>query len=203
MVRGIRLIIADDDVGIIDSIKAFIGEKYHVEGYTTSKEVIRRVREEKFDILVLDYRIDEMDGRMIVEEIRRFDNDIYIIFLTGCLKDSEGLKFLETISIQNFCEKGGDFDRIIVCIESAIKSIEFFRNKKITIGERIKELRKIYNYSQDDIAKYLEIQRPMISQYESGDTIPPTMSIIKIAKLFNVTTDYLLCYEFCVEKIKK
>lgn len=34
-------------------------------------------------------------------------------------------------------------------------------------------------------------------------SIPPTMSIIKLAKLFNVTTDYLLCYEFSIDKNKK
>lgn len=197
--RGIRIIIIDDDPGIIDCIKSFMGDKYYIEGFTSSKEGLKRLKEEKFDLLILDYYIDELTGSDVIDEVRKFNNDIYILLLTGNGEKVPGLKSLETLEIQNYYEKNGDFEKLIIFLEGIIKSIDFFKSQKHTIGERIKELRKSNNLTQDDVAKYLGLQRSNISLYESGDAIPPTLTIIKLAKLFNVTTDYILCYELNFE----
>lgn len=198
---GIKIMIIDDDSGIIDSIKAFMGDKYYIEGYTSSNEGLKQLQKEKFDILILDYYIDDLNGSDVIDEIRKFDNDLYILLLTGYGEKVPGLQSLETLKIQNYYEKTADFEKLIIFIEGIIKSIEFFNRVKYTIGERLKTLRKLNNLSQDDVAKYLEIQRTTVSQYESGDLIPPTLNVIKLAKLYNVTTDYILCYELNIEKV--
>lgn len=199
--RGVKIIIIDDDSGIVDSIKSFLGDKYYVKGFTGSKEGLKQLQNEKFDILILDYYIDELNGDKVIEEIRKFDDNIYILLLTGFGEKVPAMKSLETLSIQNYYEKSADFEKLIIFIEGIIKSIEFFNRVKYTIGERLKKLRKLNGLSQDDVAKYLNIQRTTISQYESGDLIPPTLNVIKLAKLYNVTTDYILCYELNIEKI--
>jgi DNA-binding response OmpR family regulator len=198
---GIKLMIIDDDSGIVDSIKSFMGDKYYTQGFTSSREGLKQLQKEKFDILILDYYIDELNGSNVIDEIRKYDNDLYILLLTGFGEKVPGMKSLETLKIQNYYEKSGDFEKLIIFIEGIIKSIEFFNRVKYTISERLKTLRKLNNLSQDDVAKYLEIQRTTISQYESGDLIPPTLSIIKLAKLYNVTTDYILCYELNIKKV--
>lgn len=198
---GVRIIIIDDDSGIVDSIKSFMGDKYYIEGFTSSKEGLKRLQKERFDILILDYYIDQLNGNDVINEIRKYDNNLYILLLTGFGEKVPGIKSLETLKIQNYYEKSADFEKLIVFIEGIIKSIEFFNRVKYTIGERLKTLRKLNNLSQDDVAKYLEIQRTTISQYESGDLIPPTLNVIKLARLYNVTTDYILCYELNVEKV--
>lgn len=198
---GIKIMIIDDDPGIIDSIKSFIEDKYYVEGYTSSKEALKKLKEEKFDILILDYYIDELTGNNVINEIRKYDNNLYILLLTGFGEKVPGIRSLETLNIQSYYEKSADFEKLIIFIEGIIKSIEFFKNVKCTIGERLKKIRRLNKLSQDDVAKYLGIQRTTISQYESGDLIPPTLTVLKLAKLYNVTTDYILCYELNIEQI--
>ena len=110
------------------------------------------------------------------------------------------MKSLETLKIQNYYEKSGDFEKLIIFIEGIIKSMQFFKSEKPTIGERIKKLRKQHGLSQEEVAKYLEVQRSTISLYESGDATPQVMTIIKLARLFNVTTDYILCYELDISQ---
>ncbi|MBC8061842.1 MAG: helix-turn-helix domain-containing protein [Clostridiaceae bacterium] len=202
MNSGIRVIIIDDDSGIVDSIKGFLEDKYYIEGFTSSRDGLSRLQEEKFDLLILDYYIDELNASNIIDEIRKYNNDLYILLLTGFSEKVPGRQSLETLKIQNYYEKTGDFEKLIIFIEGIIKSIEFFKSEKPTIGERIKELRKQHGLSQEEVSRYLEIQRSTISLYESGDATPPTMTIIKLARLFNVTTDYILCYELNVEKNK-
>lgn len=198
---GLKIMIIDDDPGIIDVIKSFLEEKYYIQGITSSKEGLKQLKKEKFDILILDYYIDELNGNDVIDEIRKYDNNLYILLLTGFGEKVTGIKSLETLKIQNYYEKSANFQKLIIFIEGIIKSIEFFNRVKNTISERLKNLRKLNNLSQDDVAKYLGIQRTTISQYESSDLIPPTLNVIKLAKLYNVTTDYILCYELNIEKI--
>lgn len=56
----------------------------------------------------------------------------------------------------------------------------------------LKNLLKINNISQYELAKILSNSQQSISRYVNGVTEPDIYNLIKIAKFFNVTTDYLL-----------
>ena len=56
----------------------------------------------------------------------------------------------------------------------------------------LKQARKDAGLTQQQVADALEIERPSYARYETGDREPDNKTLIKIAKLFNVTTDYLL-----------
>ena len=60
------------------------------------------------------------------------------------------------------------------------------------IGERLLQLRKEANLTQDELAAILKINKHSISSYERGKSEPPDEIKIAIAKYFNVSVDYLL-----------
>lgn len=60
------------------------------------------------------------------------------------------------------------------------------------LGTRIKDLRRHRKISQIDLAKHLGVSKSVISSYETGVHFPPYDILIKIANLFDVSTDYLL-----------
>lgn len=57
---------------------------------------------------------------------------------------------------------------------------------------RLKDLREDYNLKQKDIAEYLHIKQNTYSQYENGQRQLPIDILIKLAKYYNVSTDYIL-----------
>lgn len=57
---------------------------------------------------------------------------------------------------------------------------------------RIKLLRKQHGYTQDALAKKLNVKQNTISNWESGKTEVDNESIFVLCELFDVTTDYLL-----------
>lgn len=59
-------------------------------------------------------------------------------------------------------------------------------------NERLKEIRIKKNLTQDDFAKLLNISPSSISLYESGNREPSLNTLIKIAIVLDVSTDYLL-----------
>lgn len=58
----------------------------------------------------------------------------------------------------------------------------------------LKALREQSGMTQEQVAANLSISRPTYTKYESGQHEPPFDILIKIAKLFKVSTDYILGY---------
>ena len=56
---------------------------YYVDVVNDPYQAIEQVRNGKYDILLLDFLMSPVCGDQVVEEIRRFNKEIYIILLTG------------------------------------------------------------------------------------------------------------------------
>ena len=57
---------------------------------------------------------------------------------------------------------------------------------------RLKDLREDLDLKQKEIAEYLHIKQNTYSQYENGQRQIPIDVLIKLAKYYNVSTDYIL-----------
>ena len=60
------------------------------------------------------------------------------------------------------------------------------------LAEKILLLRKSNGWSQEELAGKMNVSRQSISKWESAAAIPDINRILELAKLFEVTTDYLL-----------
>lgn len=57
---------------------------------------------------------------------------------------------------------------------------------------RIRDLREDNDLKQSDVAKHLNIAQTVYSRYERGFQTMPINHLIKLAKLYNTSTDYIL-----------
>ena len=62
----------------------------------------------------------------------------------------------------------------------------------MTFGDRLRKLRKQHHMTQEQVAKSLNIVRSTYAYYETGKTRPDFNTVVRLAQLYNVTTDYLL-----------
>lgn len=63
------------------------------------------------------------------------------------------------------------------------------------LSKRIHELRTALGWSQVELAKRLQISKQTVSNWENDNIQPSVDMLIRIARLFGVTTDYLLGLE--------
>lgn len=120
-----RIIVVDDDNGIIDSLSVIINRLgYHFEGINNPLQAIEKIAEGNYDLLVLDFLMDPIQGDEVVRRIREFNTDLYILLLTGYKDAAPPLETIKALDIQAYCEKSDNFDQLVLLIESAIKSIK-------------------------------------------------------------------------------
>ena len=60
------------------------------------------------------------------------------------------------------------------------------------IGDRIKQLRLDAKMTQPELAKKLDVTRSAVAAYENNTRQPSFQILIRLAHVFNVSTDYLL-----------
>lgn len=65
----------------------------------------------------------------------------------------------------------------------------------MNFGEKLKQLRKGQGLSQRELAERLGVAKSVVSYYESGDRYPSYDVLVKMTRIFHVTTDFLLDIE--------
>ena len=70
------------------------------------------------------------------------------------------------------------------------------------LNEKIITCRKQKGYSQEELANLLGVSRQSVSKWETGESMPDINKLVSIAKIFDVTTDWLLSEDEVVKEEK-
>ena len=62
----------------------------------------------------------------------------------------------------------------------------------MTIGGRIREVRKLNRITQEKLAELLNVSRVTISSWENNENAPTVDNIVSLSETFRVSIDYLL-----------
>lgn len=165
---GYKIILVDDDQGIIDALSIFLKRSgYELVGVTNPLEAIELVRQEHFDMMILDFIMIPIHGDKVVEEIRKFNKSLYILLLTGHKDLAPPLETIKQLDIQGYCEKSDRFDQLLLLIESGIKSISQLKEiEKINV--ELEETYKKLEQSYIDSIEALRLAVDAKDQYTRG-----------------------------------
>lgn len=98
-----RILVVDDEPGIVDIAKANLeGYGYSVIPAYDGQEALRRISEDKPDLVVLDILMPEVDGWDVLEQIESDPelSGIPVIMLTARASDEDVLRGLESGAVE-------------------------------------------------------------------------------------------------------
>ena len=79
-----RILLVEDEVHLQHAIKLNLElEGHQVQISGTGTDAVKIFREQKFDLVILDIMLPEMDGLMVCENIRMYDQNIPVLFLSA------------------------------------------------------------------------------------------------------------------------
>ncbi|MCC6753873.1 MAG: response regulator transcription factor [Saprospiraceae bacterium] len=158
-----RILYAEDD----ETLSFITKDHLELQGYEvvhciSGGATFEKFKEEKFDIVILDVMLPEMDGFTIAENIRKKDHQIPILFLTAkSLKDDRihGLK----LGGDDYLTKPFSIEELILKIEIFLRRSRVFESpteeKEIQVG--------IYRYLPLEYQLVFDDQSRILTQRES------------------------------------
>lgn len=189
--KDYKIIAVDDEEGIIDSLSIFLKRSgYEFTGETNPAKAIERVKTEHFDLMILDFIMTPFHGDQVVEEIRKFDKELYILLLTGHKDLAPPLETIRRLDIQGYCEKSDKFDQLLLLIESGIKSIKQMNEiKKINeeLTDTNEKLEKSYLESIETLRYTVEAK----DTYTKGHSDRVSAYSVLLGKHLNLPEDQL------------
>jgi len=149
----ISILTVDDDPIITSTIKNYFERSgYDVDIENDPVAAIERVRNGKYDIMLLDFLMSPICGDQVVEEIRKFNKDLFIVLLTGHKSMAPPVKTIRQLDIQGYYEKDDRFDQLELWVESCVKSIKQLR----TIRADQEDISKAYMQTIDTLRYVVE-----------------------------------------------
>lgn len=89
---GERILVVDDEADIVELLRdVLVAEGYVVDAAADAAASLRLIRENIYDIALLDFNLPDMNGVMLHHQIRQMDAELAsrTIFMSGLLQ-SEG-----------------------------------------------------------------------------------------------------------------
>lgn len=122
-----RILVVEDEDHIRENLKLNLElEGYEVVAVADGMKAIKRFREQRFNLVILDVMLPEMDGYDVCEQIRLEDMDTPILFLTAKDASQDKIKGLKTGG-DDYMTKPFNLEELILRVKILIK-----RNAKQT-----------------------------------------------------------------------
>ena len=148
-----RILALDDDPIMTSTLQAYFQRSgYEVDVVNNPLEAVELVRNGHYDILLLDFLMTPICGDQVVEEIRKFNRDLYIILLTGHKSMAPPIRTIRELDIQGYYEKSDRFDQLELLVESCVKSIaqmRVIRDYQNGLAHMLDMMPQIYSLEND------------------------------------------------------
>lgn len=124
-ITNAKILIIDEDVNMMDILVEILGRYGHsVSTFTEPVSAIEELKNNHYDILLVNYLMAPVTGDRIVELVREFNKEIYIILMSMHRDLAPSIEWMQNLDIQAYFEKSSRFDQLIIFIQTGIKYIE-------------------------------------------------------------------------------
>jgi sigma-B regulation protein RsbU (phosphoserine phosphatase) len=113
MKRASRILVVDDEVGMLRAVERVLGAAHTVVGSQSSAQAVAVAAEFKPDLVILDIRMPELDGFELMTRLKEDHPDIDIILMTGSIDDLDQ-KLIRAIRGRAFYFVQKPFDREVI-----------------------------------------------------------------------------------------
>lgn len=86
-----RILVVDDEPDSVELLQEFLtGKGYEVVTASNGEEALRKVKEERPHLVLLDVRMPGMNGLDVLRKVREFDQEVGVIMVTAVNEEDTG-----------------------------------------------------------------------------------------------------------------
>ncbi len=150
------ILFVDDEEDIIDVITQYFGNKdYRVLSAQNGIEAIKILAKEKVDCCFTDINMPEMDGLELAEKIRKIDNTIPVIIMTGNPSLENSIQTLKN-GVVDYLIKPVNLKYMEACVQRVLRERDLFV-KNILLTREVEGKRKLERLNRELTHKMDEV----------------------------------------------
>jgi len=126
-----RILLVDDEAGIRRSLtQVLLDEGYDVEAVRTGEEGLSRLREESFQLLLLDVWLPGKDGMEVLGELRASGNEVPVVMISGHASVDTAVKATK-LGAFDFIEKPLSIEKVGLAVRNALKQHRLEKRNRV------------------------------------------------------------------------
>ena len=172
-----RVLVVDDDKVLQESVRqALQFHHFGVDVADNGRQAVSAVYREKYDLVVMDVNMPEMDGIEALVEIKKYDPSIIVLILTAYSNVQDAVRAVKE-GAYNYLEKPISSDNLVALIKRALKARSLVETSAFSapvlslggtnndkfVGES-DAMKKVFNV----ISRLAQVNTPVLIRGESG-----------------------------------
>jgi len=196
MVAQLSILVVDDDADVCAYVADLLGaDGYHVETVTDPTRALEAFRRGEFHVVVLDVMMPKVPGIELLAQIRKLDDDVAIVMLTGYPSLDTAMSSIGH-DVAAYIRKPFSLDdfRAVIAKVAKKKGLALRREDELhqTIGRSIREARRSRGLTLKQLARRTKLSVSLLSQIERAESSASVSSLFKIASALDVRLTSLL-----------
>lgn len=148
------ILCVDDEPNLLASLRRLLGmEGYPVTVMESGAAALAQLRQEKFDVMICDMRMPQMNGVEVLEQARQISPLTMRILLTGAADQQDTIEAINRGQIYRYLKKPWNDAELLAVLRGAIEMGEINRAKEM-------RLRASYVTSIKAFSGLLALRRP-------------------------------------------
>jgi two-component system, sensor histidine kinase and response regulator len=148
-----RLLIVDDEVALMSALCTTLElEGYVVTGFTSARKALEHLPEHRFDLLLTDLMMPEMDGIALLRSAQEIDGDLVGIVMTGHATIDTAVKALQSGAL-DYVQKPFRLDNLLPVLTRAL-TIRHLQMQNKELQQRIEERTRDLEASNADLESF-------------------------------------------------
>ncbi len=140
MPNKFRILLAEDEEHLLEAIKLNLElEGYRVVAVNNGKKALKVFKEERFNLVILDVMMPEMDGYQVCETIRLENTEVPILFLTAKNTTDDRVHGLKK-GADDYLVKPFNLEELIlrvgILVKRSLKNDELKEINSYTVGDK-------------------------------------------------------------------
>jgi len=130
-VKKAKILLAEDEKAQRELLRGFLErEGYDVQAVVNGKEALQRLKEDLFDLALLDHKMPELDGLQTLREIRRNDPDLPAVMMTAYGTVETAVAAMKEGAI-DYLTKPIDLDELLLILQKVLERSRLLEENRI------------------------------------------------------------------------
>jgi two-component system nitrogen regulation response regulator NtrX len=126
-----RILIVDDDKSIRKTLRDILEfEKYEVDEAADGLECIVKIKQQSFDVIIMDVKMPRMDGMEAIEKVQNLSPDTPVVMISGHGNIDTAVEAVKKGAF-DFIQKPPDLNRLLITLRNALDKSCLITEKKV------------------------------------------------------------------------